>query len=62
MRCSCVACQIETALELLRAGRRTSMAVLLLEQALRNVREQAVRDNTRPAKAPANARKARARG
>jgi hypothetical protein len=54
MRCGCVACALEAALELLRAG-RVRMAVLLLEQALRSERHQPAR-----AKPPARARKARA--
>jgi hypothetical protein len=57
MRCACTACQIEAALALLRAGRQTSMAILLLEQALLAERERVER--TKP---PARrGRKARAR-
>jgi hypothetical protein len=50
MRCSCTACALAAALELLRAG-RVRMAVLLLEQAL-----QAERARAKPVKAPAKAR------
>jgi hypothetical protein len=56
MRCACLCCLLEAALQLLRGG-RVRMAVLLLEQAL-----QAERHKPARAKAPApRARKARAR-
>jgi hypothetical protein len=55
VRCACTRCQLEAALELLRAG-RVRMAVLLLEQAL-----QAERARAKPVKAAARARKAGAR-
>jgi hypothetical protein len=58
MRCSCVACSLSSALELLHTG-RVAMAQRLIEQALRQVRDQAGRNNTRPT-APAKPRKARA--
>jgi hypothetical protein len=55
MRCSCcTACLLSSALELLHAG-RVSMAMRLLEQALRDAPHKPART-----KAPARARKARA--
>jgi hypothetical protein len=57
-RCGCTACLLQDALELLRTG-RTSMGILLVEQALLAVREQAER--SKPVKPPARTRKARAR-
>jgi hypothetical protein len=42
MRCSCTACLLAAALELLRTG-RTSMATLLIEQALAAEQDRAKR-------------------
>jgi hypothetical protein len=57
-RCGCTACLLADALELLGSG-RVRMGILLVEQALLAVREQAER--SKPAKLPARVRKARAR-
>jgi hypothetical protein len=54
MRCSCTACALEAALELLRAG-RVRMAIVVLEGLLRHALHKPART-----KAPARARKARA--
>jgi hypothetical protein len=54
-RCSCTACLLKAALELLRSG-RAGMATRLVEQALEQVEREAKR-----ATPPARARKARAR-
>ena len=56
MRCGCLQCLLSSALELLHGG-RASMAMRLIEQALREVRDKAARENTKPAKAPARPRK-----
>jgi hypothetical protein len=53
-RCSCLACELRAAPELLRTG-RASMAVLLIERTLEQV------ERSKPVKPPARARKARAR-
>jgi hypothetical protein len=60
MRCRCAACQLAAALELLHSG-RVSMGILLVEQALQTLREQAERSwQVKPA-ARTQPRKARAR-
>jgi hypothetical protein len=56
MRCGCLQCQLSSALELLHMG-KVPMASRLIEQALREVRDKAARENTKPVRAPARARK-----
>ena len=60
MRCSCTACLLSSVLELLHMG-KAGMAMRLVKQALRAERERVQRENTKPAKAPTRARKARRR-
>jgi hypothetical protein len=51
MRCSCTACLLAAALELLRTG-RTSMATLLIEQALAAEQDRAEQDRAERRKPP----------
>jgi len=55
MRCACVSCVVAAALQLLRVG-KVHMAIVVLEGLLRHARHKPAQP-----KAPARARKARAR-